>query len=237
VNFLLHHAFASAETGSPVAGVGAMLPDLWRMAHPRVRARSRATMGPARAEDGHDAPRAARGAEDELARGVAHHLAIDAWFHATEAFGEGERRLAARLRALEVPKLALFAHAGWELCLDGAWVRRGDPTRALAQGFAAAGDAIDGAADGHGAERLDSDERARFAARVRALREGLVAGPWVRAYGSAEGLVELVEGMRTRRLGLAPLHAPARVRLAAIFGDLEADADAALDRLLGARPR
>src|SRR3954468_14876389 len=38
VNFLLHHHLAARDLGSPEAAVGAMLPDLWRMADRRVRA-------------------------------------------------------------------------------------------------------------------------------------------------------------------------------------------------------
>src|SRR5262245_14457660 len=38
VNFVLHHHLAARDLGSPAAGAGAMLPDLWRMADRRVRA-------------------------------------------------------------------------------------------------------------------------------------------------------------------------------------------------------
>lgn len=225
MNFLLHHAFASAETGSVVAGVGAMLPDLWRMAHPRVRARIRT------------APRCTDGALSELDRGVEHHLAIDAWFHRADVFTAGERATGERLRAIAAPKIGLFAHMAWELCLDGAWVRRADPRDALEAGFREAGCALDVAAEGHGLERLESSDQASFHARVRALRDGLLEGPWVRSYASAAGLAAIVEGMRTRRLGLAPMDADARRALAEAFEALVPEADAALPRLFEARVR
>jgi hypothetical protein len=223
MNFLLHHAFASAETGSSVAGVGAMLPDLWRMAHPRVRARTSSE------------PRRADGALGELDRGVEHHLAIDAWFHRADVFTQGERATGDRLRAVAAPKIGLFAHMAWELCLDGAWVRRADPRDALEAGFREAGDAIDAAAEGHGLERLDAGDRAGFHARVRALRDGLLEGPWVRSYASAPGLAAIVEGMRTRRLGLAPMDGDARRALAEAFEARAPEADDALARLFEAR--
>jgi hypothetical protein len=223
VNFLLHHAFARSETGSDVSALGAMLPDLWRMAHPRVRARAGVSV------------RDERPATRELSRGVEHHLTIDAWFHGCAVFTDGERELGEQLRGLGVPKLGMLAHAAWELCLDGAWVRRNDPTRALLVARSEAGDAVRSVADGHGAERLDDAAQVLFHARMEALFEGLLEGPWVRSYATPPGLVALVEGMRTRRLGLAPMSAEARSELACVFERIEARADESLEGLFEAR--
>src|SRR5690606_24114744 len=62
----------------------------------------------------------------EVLGGVAHHLEADRWFHPTPEFTEGERETADALRnaGARAPKITLFAHAAWEMCLDGAWVRR-----------------------------------------------------------------------------------------------------------------
>lgn len=233
VNFLLHHAFARAEVGSAVAGIGAMLPDLWRMAHPRVRPR-RDAGSTVRSGSGDE------GAGDlirELERGIAHHLAIDAWFHDTEVFREGEQALAARFSCLGVPKLRLLAHPAWELCLDGALVRRSDPMPAVRVGFREAAPALDEVAEQHGATRLDEATRRRFRVRMQAFADALIEGPWIQSYSHAGGLVSIVEGLRTRRLGLSPLGDSVRRDLGAIFAGLERDADEALGRLFALRER
>src|SRR5687768_1786649 len=63
MNFLLHRRLALDELGSRPAAVGAMLPDLWRMADRRVRAREEVSFSEA--------------SLSELERGVAHHLEAD----------------------------------------------------------------------------------------------------------------------------------------------------------------
>src|SRR6476619_4856605 len=109
-----------------------MLPDLWRMADRRVRA----TRLPGRQPDG--APEL-----EAVLIGIEHHLDVDRWFHGADVFADGERLTSERIRetGLIAPKRALFGHIAWELCLDGALVRRDglEPTlRALNDGFAAA---------------------------------------------------------------------------------------------------
>ena len=112
MNFLLHHHLALRDLGRPEAAAGAMLPDVWRMADRRARARSR--------EPGADG-----GLLDPVSQGVGHHLAVDTWFHRAAVFTEGETATREALRqAREAPKMGLFAHVAWELCLDGALLRR-----------------------------------------------------------------------------------------------------------------
>src|SRR5262245_14971046 len=98
-----------------------MLPDLWRMADRRVRVRASAvtSTGPL----GGDA--SSTGA---LVFGILHHHQSDAWFHRSRAFLDGERVVAQRLRTPAVVSrhMSLMAHPLWEMCLDGALVRRID---------------------------------------------------------------------------------------------------------------
>ena len=133
MNFLLHRHLAERDLGSPAAGIGAMLPDLWRMADRRVR--------PSRgvAAEAQDPTELA----DVLA-GIEHHLRVDRWFHTAEAFVEGERQMAAQFRqaGVDAPKFGMFAHVAWEMWLDGALVRRAglsDVLAGLRSGFAPRG--------------------------------------------------------------------------------------------------
>ena len=222
MNFLLHHAFAYGETGSSLAAVGAMLPDFWRMVHPRVRARASVVSD------------AVGGALD---LGIAHHLAVDAWFHATDVFRCGEKRLATELRAVSVPKLGLFAHVAWELCLDGAWVRHIDPLPVLRDGWTRAGDAVERLAEDHGVARLDAVERARFHGSMRRVRDGLLEGEWIRGYADGDGLAERVESMRTRRFGMPPLDRAARSQVKDALVRASERADGALEALFVERAR
>src|SRR5687767_14972224 len=112
MNFLLHRHFAELELGSPAAGIGSMLPDLWRMADRRVRPRGPIDLPP----------------ESELVTnvfaGIEHHIRIDLWFHDTPEHTEGERLCAGVLRASSPAsaRAGLFAHVTWEMALDGALV-------------------------------------------------------------------------------------------------------------------
>jgi hypothetical protein len=204
-----------------------MLPDVWRMANRRARAR--AIEGAAAVEAG----RVVRDVND----GIAHHLEVDAWFHRATVFLDGEKaaRLALR-RAPEAPKMGLFAHVAWELCLDGALVRRFgserllDPVRASVAAMRP--DAHHRAADLH--FELPIAERPRFDARVDSILDAIGLGPWVAGYGTAPGIVERLDGVRMR-MDFAPLAGPGREEVAAGLAALEPDADAALDEIL--RPR
>ncbi len=114
VNFVLHAYIAQRDLGDPRATLGAILPDLWRMAARPARSR-RAVTAPAGDED-----------LAHVLAGVDHHLRADAWFHKTPFFTEGERVTADALATVppeSSPRLRLFAHATWEMCLDGALLR------------------------------------------------------------------------------------------------------------------
>jgi hypothetical protein len=130
LNFLLHRHFAKRETGSDAIAFGAMLPDLARLVDRRWRPGSVASTGEPISQ-----------VLDALHHGIAHHLEADTWFHRTRVFREGEKRTAAALRdamgpagADLAPRLGLFGHVTWEMCLDGAWLRRsGDVDARIAE--------------------------------------------------------------------------------------------------------
>lgn len=212
MNFLLHRAFALREGLDPQAGVGAMLPDLWRMADRDVRAR------PGRGSDA-------------LARGVDHHLEVDRWFHRTDVFVYGERDLTRALARLEVPKLGRFGHIGWELCLDGAWLRREQGgLEALRDDLTAVG--VDGAVDAaraHGAEGLSDARQARFRETMERIFQGL-AGGWGDGYAEPERLAERIGGIR-RRVGLGAVPADKHPALVELLGEHLERATEALPQL------
>jgi hypothetical protein len=229
MNFLLHRHLAAGAFGSPVAGVGAVLPDLWRMADRRARARPPAP--------GAIAARTATPLDLVLA-GIAHHLDSDGWFHRSPLFTDGERATAARLRAagLRAPRMPLLAHATWELCLDGALVRRegaGAIRGALADGHRAAGDACALALDACTAvgATVAPAERRQLTARMERMWRALLDGEWIDAYRDGAGVAHLLDGIR-RRVGLSPLAADDLPRLGAALDSLGPDADGALAALL-----
>ncbi|WP_437737085.1 hypothetical protein [Sorangium sp. So ce1335] len=251
MNFLLHRHLAARDLGSVAAGAGAMLPDLWRMADRRVR--------PARAADRPAAPPSRLA---EVLAGIDHHVALDRWFHAAPVFVEGERRLAAALRGASIgaPRLPLFAHVLWEMCLDGALLRRtglAPVLDALRAGLAA----IDGAPSeaaaslhhfdrrapspaGAPSDALSSAgapspaalaDRAAFEARLRRICDDLARGPWVAGYQDGAGLAQRLAGVRSR-FGMLPFTPEQHDRLAALLDGLAGPADDALDDLLRTAP-
>ena len=234
MNFLLHRHLAESELGSSTAGVGAMLPDLWRMADRRGR--------PARAEID---PPAGAGALGDVCAGVRHHVEADRWFHATAVFLEGERATLARLREanVEAPRLGLFAHVVWEMCLDGALVRRqgldatlGGLRAAFAACFEPEEDGAapaDRAVDLHhwGRAGRDGEARAAFARRMRRLREEIARGPWIDGYQDGEGLAFRLAGVRSR-LGFEPPSPADHERLSRALERLADEARPALEELL-----
>jgi hypothetical protein len=225
VNFLLHRHLAARDLGS-IAGTGAMLPDLWRMADRRVRP----APGPVGSTSG-----------DELAlllAGIEHHLRADRWFHAAPIFIEGERLTSDRLRGsgLDAPKLGLFAHVSWELCLDGALLRReglAPVLVALRDGFEAIRRVAHDAATLHHFDRVPRTiaERAAFDAGMQRLFAEIARGPWIEGYQFGAGIAQRIEGMRLR-MGLGRFDAAGRARLGDVFETLTPDADAALAALL-----
>jgi hypothetical protein len=228
VNFLLHRHFAAEETGSAHAGIGAMLPDLWRMADRKVRAR-------------HERFPADDHVLDGVLRGVTHHLDADRWFHRVQVFVDGERALAARLAAapFSAKRLPLFAHVIWEMCLDGALIASVglDATVSLLRsGFDETLEAAARAATLHhfgGAARPD-DERRRFEVRMTRLRDELARGPWIDGYQDGPGLAIRTAGVRSR-LGFAPFDSDDHARLGDVLDEAAALARPALAALMVAR--
>ena len=224
MNFLLHRSLAVRDLGDPLAGIGAMLPDLWRMADRRVRATRLAEPRL------NDAPEL-----QAVLIGIEHHLDVDRWFHGAAVFVDGERLAAERIRdtGLAAPKLALFGHIAWELCLDGALVRRDglQPTRrALNAGFAAAAQGpARSAADVHHFDRQGRPlaDRDAFDDGMRQLFEAIGRGPWIAGYQDGAGVAQRIDGVR-RRLGFPRLTADEQARFGEALEMLREHADAAL---------
>lgn len=199
MNFLLHRHLAAEELGV-VAGVGAMLPDLWRMADRRLRAR------PGRGEG-------ALGLEAELSAGVEHHLAEDASFHRDPLFVEGERQLATAFRdaRLTARRMGLLAHVAWELCLDGALLQMygldsalGGLRRGLELLEAENGEPLARLARRHATRDLATHPDSPLHRRLEHLLDELLASDWIPGYQHPEGIADRLLGVR-RRLGLEPL--------------------------------
>jgi hypothetical protein len=195
-----------------------MLPDLWRMAHRHVRPANGGVAGGG-------SPRV-----DEVLEGVTHHGRADAAFHASPAFREGERAMTKDLALVGAPRLSLFAHIAWELCLDGALVRRegealvSDVRAGIARTLEhAAGESpVETAARLHHAARKGEAVPAGFDARVARILGELQRGSWIEGYGRGEVVAERLEGIRSR-LGFAAMDRERRSSLAALL-------DAAIDR-------
>jgi hypothetical protein len=228
VNFLLHHHLAARDLDSAAGALGAMLPDVWRMADRRAHVRD---------VDPSAHPASVRA----VLEGVAHHLAVDTRFHGAPVFTTGEEATRDALRnASHAPKLSVFAHITWELCLDGALVRRVglDATlTSLRQSLRAA------RPDAHHRaalaavpslrERVASD-RERFEARVDQILDAIALGPWVAGYATGAGVVERLEGVRAR-LRLAPLPAADRDDVARALDALSRRADEAVAEIVAWR--
>lgn len=232
MNFLFHRQLALRDTGSELAGVGAMLPDLWRMSDRRARAeRGRAL----EALGAHDAASPA----GEVVRGVLHHLDVDVWFHRHAAFVEGERHAAEALRALSLaPRMGLFAHVLWELCLDGALVRR-EGEGLVGRLGAALGEVVPslaGEAARRTVARYHELDAPALTARVTRIAAELARGPWVLGYAEGHGVAWAVSEIR-RRMGLTSLSTEAREALAALCdGELGARAERVTSELLEQAP-
>jgi hypothetical protein len=204
-----------------------MLPDLWRMADRRVRARE---LPPMAIQPG--------GALGQILAGVEHHLEADRWFHGAPVFHDGERELTARIveARLSAPRMTLLAHILWELCLDGALVRHvglAATLEPLASGLPAAAPHDAAAIDACRARRepFTDEERAQFDQRMARLRSALIEGKWIAAYQDGAGLAEVTTNIR-QRLDLSPLSDEDKARLAAILDGLAPLADATLTTIL-----
>jgi hypothetical protein len=203
-----------------------MLPDLWRMADRRVRPSTERLVDVAHAP------------LDSLLLGVDHHLAADRWFHQSAVFSEGEEEATRRLRGarLSARRAVLFAHALWELCLDGELVRREGAARIMAavrDGVREAGDALPAAADAHHFARVARTvgEREDFDRKLDRMCREMVGGPWVESYATGEGIAAIVNAMR-RRVRLESMGADDLSRLAEVARELLEQASDAVDRIL-----
>ncbi|MEJ7728060.1 MAG: hypothetical protein WKG00_02485 [Polyangiaceae bacterium] len=230
MNFLLHRHLAVRDLGSGAAGIGAMLPDLWRMADRRVRPR-RTTLAEAR-------PAPGDGIVGEVMEGVEHHLRADAWFHRAPVFTEGERLVGDRLRAAGTTagRMSLLAHVVWEMCLDGALLRReglAPVLAALRADFERTAAAAERAADLHHwlPTARPAEERDAFLARMHRLATELARGPWIEGYRDPLGLAIRAAGVRVR-LGLAPLDPDDQRRVADALQPTLELSDAAVEVVL-----
>jgi hypothetical protein len=165
-----------------------------------------------------------------LLRGIEHHRDIDRWFHRSRVFVEGERRLRDALFETRSPKLLLFAHPAWEMCLDGAWLRaRGARavTEELAVSLADAEDGLDEASVVHHFDHEPGHDRAPFVGRMRRIVAAAKDGSLHDDYATAEGIAARLAGMR-RAFGFEP---PRAAELASWVAALEASVRAADDAL------
>jgi hypothetical protein len=177
----------------------------------------------------------------EVLDGVAHHARADAAFHACATFHEGERTVARALASVGAPRLPLFAHIAWELCLDGALVRRdGTPLLenvrdGIARALETDGDegesAIEASVRIHHAARKGEPLPAEVNPRVDRMLAELARGRWIEGYARGEIVAERLEGIRAR-LGFAPLEEDPKRALAALLDETIERADAAVAPLL-----
>ena len=197
-----------------------MLPDLWRMADRRAKTAASVTAEPS-------APLPTR----ELVRGVGHHLAVDAWFHRTPHFVEGERLTAETLGATGSPRLRLFAHVTWEMCLDGALLRRNPEDVRKLVTWSVASNSNESALAWEACRRRgpshDRLEPAVFDARMTRLLGAIETFELPEGYASGEGVATRLAGIRAA-FGLGR---PSTDELSRWAGAIERVAEAADDAL------
>jgi hypothetical protein len=157
-------------------------------------------------------------------------------------FVEGERLARAKMReaGLAAPRMGLFAHVLWEMCLDGELLRRRGFDAIFAEVRAAlavvSGGEARRAAHRHHFDRVARtlEERSAFEARMRRIVEELARGPWIEGYQTGDGIAVRLEGVRSR-LGFAPLADEDRAHLARVADGLLDAARAPVSTIL-ARP-
>lgn len=231
MNFVLHAYLAQRDLGDAAATLGAILPDLWRMVARPARTR----------RDVHT------NEDDELAgvlAGIDHHLRADAWFHKTPFFTEGERATNAALATVPSetsPRLRLFAHATWEMCLDGALVRlAGEKVvrTTLADAIHGREDVAARAAELHNGEarRAAGVEDAVFRARMTRAFEAVESFALPAGYSTADGVSLRLVGMRAG-MGFAPPETTVRDRWIEALTEVEPVADRLVVELLEDRSR
>jgi hypothetical protein len=197
-----------------------MLPDLWRMADRRVRPSLQ--------------PLAATGSPrvDEVNAGIDHHHRVDAAFHESALFRDGEAAIMRALREIPAPRLSLFGHIAFELCLDGALVRREgealleDVRAAIAVAAdASAGESpVEAAARLHYATRKSEPLPDRFQARVAWLLGEVARGPWVEGYARGAQVADRIDGIR-KSLGFPTVEGADREQLVRVLDDAIARAE------------
>lgn len=215
MNFVFHRHLAERDLGSAEAALGAMLPDLWRMADRTLR------------------PKKHRLEDDALGRGIEHHLQIDAWFHDQPVFLDGRELTGRALAPIQAPRLRLFAHVAWEMVLDGALVRRLTTDGAIAD-MRRSVRAFDLEthrrlmAAHHPGASADVDLALE---RLAQLLASLEQGDWIAGYASGAGLAARLEGVR-KRFGFARFEGASRAGVAERFERLLEQAEARLPELL-----
>ncbi|MFO0554140.1 MAG: hypothetical protein U0271_37510 [Polyangiaceae bacterium] len=228
MNFLLHFELAWRERQAASTALGAMLPDLWRMA-----------ARPARAKRDVRAPDAS---SPELARvleGIAHHLEADTWFHREAEFTEGEEVAARALGETGIARMRLFGHVAWEMCLDGALIRSDphlearvrdacshEPTRAAATAAARL--------HHHAYFATTPEAEGLFHARMQRLLAAVASFELPGGYADAHGVCVRLEGLRAA-FGLGRLDPGESARVTRALAALEPLADSATRRLLERR--
>jgi hypothetical protein len=204
-----------------------MLPDLWRMAHRHVRPAMAAV-------DPEGSPRVA-----EVLAGVAHHTRADAAFHASASFRENERAMTSALAGVGAPRLSLFGHIAWELCLDGALVKRegtliGEVREAIGVALErpAGESSARAAARIHHAARKGEPLPPGFEDRVDWLLAELGRGEWIEGYARGNVVAARLDGIRAR-LGFDPLGAERSAELAVVLDGAIERARGEIDGILG----
>jgi hypothetical protein len=175
----------------------------------------------------------------EVLAGVAHHSRADAAFHASASFRDAERAVSRALAAVGAPRLSLFGHIAWELCLDGALVRREGRSLldSIHEGVGRATELAGGESAAHAAARLHHMARtgrplpAEFDARFARILRELAGGSWIEGYARSDVLVERLEGIRGR-LGFVAFDAGHRAALTTQLDDALARAEGELDAVL-----
>jgi hypothetical protein len=223
LNFLLHFRLAQRDLGDDAAALGAMLPDLWRMAARPARARRD--------------PGAADAELRSVQRGVAHHLEADRWFHRSRFFSPGERATAASLAGTQLPRASLFGHIVWEMCLDGALIRHVglDELQREVEGAIRGREGLAARVGDlhHGDARLRAGVSAQhFELRMRRLFLALSSFELPEGYAHARGVAVRLAGVRSA-LGLPAVDGEI-ARWAEAVAPIEPLADAMIGELLAA---
>ena len=133
---------------------------------------------------------------------------------------------------MDAPKLGLFAHIAWELCLDGSLVRRegfDETLQTLRDGFDAVGPPAHRAVALHHFDRIErtTSERRAFEDALQGLIGELTRGRLIAAYQSGPGVARRIEGIRMR-LGFPSFDESDRQKLGEVLDALGPHADAAL---------